>query len=435
MVSASAPNYLSAEQPVAPSVEQSEGPMEDAFTAEKKRRLPLLFPNLKQRLQTAPPFWRDTKLSVLPRMYSLNRTRDEASDRSAWALGGQVQYQSGWWQDRIKFGAAWYTSQKLHGREDEAGTLLLQPGQQSFSVLGEAYLEAKLSKNIKTRLYRQTLDAPYVNSQDTRMLPNTFEAYTLIKESQENAAFALSHVTKMKRQNANEFISMSEAAGFDDTDEPLTMIGARYIFDNDVTVGATNQYAWEFMNTLYIEADSTWTFDDDLALRIAGQYTSQRSVGDEIGGVFNTSVYGVKAALSYNNATLTLAHTSTDDDARIRSPFGGYPGYLSIIINDFNRADEEAWLLGASYDFSKVGAPGLSGFINYAEGNTPDSGPNASADKDELNITIDYRFQKKSLKGLWLRARAAIVDRHENNEGLTDLQDYRFILNYEIPIL
>lgn len=431
--SATEPEYLSGEEPVAPSVEQSQGPMEEAYTPEVN--LPSRFPGLKKRLETATPFWRDTQLTLLPRTYSLNRTIDDDADRGAWAIGGQVQYRSGWWQDRVKVGVGWYTSQKLRGRKDKGGTLLLQPGQQSYSVIGEAFVEAKLTENTRARLYRQTFDLPYVNRQDTRMLPITFEAYSLFNESLKNSAIGLSHVTKMKRQNADEFIYMSEAAGFEGTDEPLSMIGGRYTFDNGVTVGAINQYSWEFMNTFYAEADSVWKINEDLALQVSGQYTDQRSVGDELGGDFDTSVYGVKTALSHKSATLTLAYTSTDNNSRIRSPFGGYPGYLSIIINDFNRADEDAWLLGLSYDFTKAGIPGLSGFINYAEGDTPDSGVNATPDQEELNVTVDYRFQGKTLKNIWLRARAAFVEQENAVAGATDVQDYRFIINYELPIL
>jgi len=430
---AAEPDYLSGKQPVAPSVEQSQGPMDEAYSAEE--RLPSIFPGLKKHLETAAPFWRDTQLSFLPRMYSLNRTRDGAKDIGAWALGGRLQYRSGWWQDRIQLGVSWYTSQKLHGHKDKDGSLLLKPGQQGFSVLGEAYLEVKLTDTTWARLYRQSFDLPYVNRQDTRMLPNTFEAYTLISDASDNLVMGISHVTKMKRRSFDEFIPMSEAAGFDGTDEPMTMAGARYTFRNGVSIGAINQYAHEYMNTFYAEATSVWKFTDEAVVKLAGQYTDQRSVGDEFGGDFDTSVYGVKAALSYRNATFTLTHTSTDEDSRISSPFGGYPGYLSIIIKDFNRADEDAWLLGFSYDFSRVGIPGLSSFVNYARGDTPDSGKNASPDQEELDVTVDYRFKNGPLKGLWLRGRAAFVDQDDDVSGAVDLQDYRFIVNYELPIL
>jgi hypothetical protein len=228
---------------------------------------------------------------------------------------------------------------------------------------------------------------------------------------------------------------MSEAAGFKDRDEPLSVGAVRYDFTEDINLGATSQYAWEFMNTFYTEFNGLWRFEDDWALRMGGQYTDQRSVGDEIGGDFDTFVVGGKVAASYKSATLTLAFSSTDDGAGIRNPYGGYPGYLSLMIKSFNRADEDAWLVGTSYDFERIGAPGLSSFVNYARGYTPDSGSNASPDQWEFDITVDYRFQSKLLKGLWLRTRAAFVDQDNNVAGASDVDDIRVILNYDLPIL
>ena len=79
--------------------------------------------------------------------------------------------------------------------------------------------------------------------------------------------------------------------------------------------------------------------------------------------------------------------------------------------------------------------PGLSGFVNYAQGNTPDSGSTASPDQRELDITVDYRFQSGLLAGLWLRARAAFLDQDDDLAAAGDVRDYRVILNYELPIL
>jgi hypothetical protein len=88
-----------------------------------------------------------------------------------------------------------------------------------------------------------------------------------------------------------------------------------------------------------------------------------------------------------------------------------------------------------SVDFERIGAPGLSSFVNYARGNTPDSGLNASPDQQEFDITVDYRFQSEFLKGLWLRARAAFVDEDNAAAGVGDVDDMRVILNYDLPIL
>ena len=149
------------------------------------------------------------------------------------------------------------------------------------------------------------------------------------------------------------------------------------------------------MQTFYGEANAVWKFGEDFALRLGTQYTGQDSIGDEIGGEFDTSVYGGKIAVSYRNAIVTAAFSSTDD-SRILNPYGGYPGYLSLMLQSFNRAREDGWLLGLSYDFSRVGLPGLSGFLNYADGNTPDGGSLASPDQTEFNLTVDYRFQSRA---------------------------------------
>jgi hypothetical protein len=430
---ASAPEYIVDEQPAPASVEDERSPMEEVYPVEVPR--PSVFPRIRKRLETATPFWRDTQLLLHPRVYYFDRDRENANNSEALAYGGWLAYSSGFWRNRLRLNASVYTTQRAYGPQDKDGTLLLQEGQNGFTVLGKANAELKFTEDISAKLYRQSFNLPYLNRNDSRMVPNTFEAYTLVKRPLHNWPFLLTHVRQMKRRERDDFISMSEAAGFKDRDEPLTAGAVRYDFTEDINLGATSQYAWEFMNTFYTEFNGLWRFPDDWALRVGGQFTDQRSVGDEIGGDFDTFVFGGKVAASYRSATLTLAFSSTDDGAGIRNPYGGYPGYLSLMIKSFNRADEDAWLIGASYDFERIGAPGLSSFVNYARGYTPDSGSNASPDQQEFDITVDYRFQSKLLKGLWLRARAAFVDQDNTVAGASDVDDIRVILNYDLPIL
>ena len=430
---ASPPGYIADEQSAPASVKDERSPMGEMYPIDVP--VPSLFPRLKKRLETAAPFWRDTQLFLHPRVYYFDRDRENANDSVALAYGGWLAYNSGWWRDRLKLSATLYTTQRAYGPDHKDGTLLLKEGQKGFTVLAEANVELKFTEDISAKFFRQSFNLPYLNRNDSRMVPNIFEAYSLIKKPVDNWTFLLSHVRQMKPRNRDTFVSMSEAAGFKDRDEPLTVGAMRYDFTDDIDIGATNQYAWEFMNTFYAEANAVWSFPNDWALRLGGQYSDQRSVGDEIGGDFDTFVYGGKVAASYRSATLTLAFSSTDNGARIRNPYGGYPGYLSLMIKNFNRADEDAWLVGASYDFARIGVPGLSCFINYAQGNTPDSGKNISPDQREFDISVDYRFQSGALKGLWLRARAAFVDQKDDFAGASDVRDYRLILNYDLPIL
>jgi len=285
---AAAPEYIVDEQPAPASVEDERAPMEAVVAVEPP--LPSVFPRLKKRLETAAPVWRDTQLRLHPRLYHFDRDREGADDSVALAYGGWLAYNSGWWRDRLRFNASLYTTQRAYGPGDKDGTLLLKEGQQGFAVLGKANVELKLSDTVSTTLYRQSFNLPYLNRNDSRMVPNTFEAYSLIKEPADNWVFLFSQVRQMKRRERDDFISMSQAAGFSDRDEPLTVGAARYDFSDDINIGATSQYAWEFMNTFYTEANAVWSFAENRALRLAGQYTDQRSVGDEIGGAFDADI-------------------------------------------------------------------------------------------------------------------------------------------------
>jgi hypothetical protein len=423
---ASNPDYLSSEQPVEKSVLEVEGSFGGMAPEEKA------VPEPGRHITRAWNFlWRDASLLLKPRSYYFDRKRDDDADSQAWALGGSLEYGTGWLRDRVRLGATLHTSQKLYGPGDKDGTLLLKQGQNGFTVLGKSYLTARVTEQVVLRVYRQDIILPYVNRQDNRMAPNTFEAYLLFNNDAPRLNYVGGHIRQMKRRNETGFISMSEAAGATDADKGISILGARYSFGDKIDLGAINYHGWDVMNILYTEGNVAWALTEDLALRLSAQYTDQRAVGDERIGDFETSAIGGKFAISYRHAILSLAFSSIDNDSSIRSPWGGYPGYLSLVNKDFDRAGEDAWLVGLSYDFSRLGLTGLSAFANYARGDTPDSGSKATPDQQELDLTVDYRFND-ALKGLWIRARTALVD--QDGSAGKDSQDYRLIVNYSLPL-
>ncbi len=104
-----------------------------------------------------------------------------------------------------------------------------------------------------------------------------------------------------------------------------------------------------------------------------------------------------------------------------------------MIDQDFDRANEKAWLVGAAYDFSKVLTEGLSGNFNFVWGTdainptTRQKAPN----QGEYDFTVDYRppwITPTPLRGLWFRARAAVLD--QQNAATTGYQ-FRIIINWE----
>ena len=430
--------YILDENPHPSSADEIKGPLSSSFII--KRLKSPFFPILKQKLQDLPPFLRDTKLGFNFRTFDFDRDNDGiidadgSNDNKAWAVGGSIDYQSGYLFDRLSIGASYYTSQKVNGAQNEGGTNLLEPVQNGFDVLGQSYVQLKLNEEINIRAYRQSFNLPYLNREDSRMVPSTHEAYTITGISAlPNVDFIAGYVNKMKSRNSDSFKYLSSIAGAAGTDNGLLMAGARYRIDDRSDIGAINFYSFNVMNIFYTEANYLININENIPLKLSAQFTDQQSIGDESIGNFDTRTGGVKASISYRGAVLTAAATITDESSGIRSPYGGRPGYLSIIVKDFDRADEDAWLIGMAYDFSFIGLNGLSAYTNYAKGYTPDTGSAASPDQTEWDITIDYRPEMPILEGLWFRYRRA--DINQDGTGANDLVDNQFILNWEIPLL
>ena len=392
--------------------------------------------SLKPQLETLPPFFRDTQVGANLRLYYFDRENHVSpskSDNEALTLGGSLAYQSGWLANILRVGVEGFGSQKLYGPESRDGTLLLMPGQESYAVLGRAYGELKYAEYTAT-LYRQYIDTPYVNQQDNRMTPNTFEAYR-ITGKYDWVQFAAGYIAAIKPRNANGFTSMSEQAGAPaGRDRGMIAAGARFTPIKGLSFGAINYYVPDTWNIFYTEGNYTWPLADKLGLKLQAQFTEQDSVGgDNLIGSFRTRVGGAQASLSYNNAVLRAAFSITANSRNINSPYGTYPGYLSLIEKDFNRAGERAWLLGFSYDLKDY-VKGLSVTFNFARG-TDAVDPAKKTElpsQNEWDITVDYRIEKGPLSGMWVRFRNGYVD---FSSGGGSSNNVRLIINYPLSLL
>jgi hypothetical protein len=431
---------ITEDRPAPDSVQGLRTPMESGFEIEKVK--PPRLPRLKKKLEDLPPFFRDTKLLLKTRSFFFRRDNLDGSENEAWALGGSVAYESGWFMDRLKVGAEFFTSQKLHAPLGKDGTGLLAPRQHHYNVLGQAYALIKITENHKLSLYRQAYDLPYVNKSDSRMTPNTFEGYSLQgrfdrRGKRPKIEYIGGYIAKMKKRNSDTFVPIGEASGAaDEPNRGMIMAGVRISPTENFSLGAINYFIDDVLNIFYTEGNYTWSVSDDLALRFKGQFTDQRSVGDDLlkGSSFDTQVGGAEAAVSYRAGILRAAFSSTSEEAGVVSPFGSYPGYLSLMVNDFDRAGEDAWLVGFSYDFKRIGLEGLSAFANLAAGcGARDAATGLSLpDQKELDVTVDYRMPEGRFRGFWIRLRGGFVDQKVTGDSV---EEYRVIVNYEIPLL
>ena len=420
------------DQPVPEAYERPLGWLERAF--EERLRKKTLFPRLKDALTSQPPFVRDTELLFHVRTYYLLRDNADGPDNEAWAAGGWLRYRSGWLADTLQIGATVYTSWPLYAPADKDGTLLLAPGQDDYTVLGEAYVTLRYGDHRVTG-YRQEVDTSYVNRQDNRMTPNTFQGLTVIGKTPW-FTYSAGYLTDMKQRNADEFISMGAAAGATGSDAGLAFADIAIQPWKGLSIEAIDYFVPDVINIAYAEVGYVWSLSPELSLVLGGPAhgpEERRGRPPHGGGLRYLGWWGQDySALRRRRVILAVSTTSSGTD--IRSPFGTYPGYVSLIDRNFNRAGEDAWLVGLAYDFARLGISGMSAFFNFAQGTgarDPTTGAPRSNER-EFDLTVDYRVTRKGwLEGLWLRLRGALAQ----DGGRTTEKELRLTLNYEFPLL
>ena len=349
---------------------------------------------------------------------------------SAWALGGWVGLRTPWWGDFFQLGANYYLSEKLYGPEGEGGSRLLTANQESINVLGEAFAAFRLAGQTLTA-YRQRINRPFINPNDSRMIPNTFEAYTL-SGAAHDVSYTGGYITKIKLRDTDRFTWMSNAAGGDGNQQGVAFAGMTWNFGNGGAIRFDEQYAIDVFNTIYTDVSYPIALDDKTGIVLGAQYYPQTSVGADQIGSFSTWGFGLRMAVRHGPFGGQFMWTQTGAGYSTQNPFGTHPSYLSLQQQDFNSAGEKAWGIGANIDFTSFGAPELTARAIYASGSDRlANGTGAPLpNQNETNVRVDYAFRKGTpLEGLIATFRYSWL--HEDGAAQTGTQ-LRAILNYAV---
>ena len=391
-----------------------------------------------------PAFLRDTALTLHLRTFHLggNQTGVETE---AWAGGGWLTYESGWLLDTFAMGATLFGSAPLYAPADRDGTLLLAPGQNGYYVPGEAWGALRYDDLVLLRGYRQSVTQGYINPSDIRMTPYTFEGVT-VGGTIGPVQYLGGYLWKIKPRNADTFISMAEQAGAARSDGGVGMLGVQVRPWAGLVVDASNQYGVDTFNTLYVKTEYRRPLTDTWEIGLGAEFTDQRAVGAALvtnGAVkyWATQVGGGRVQLFRGPLTLTGAFSVTAAGNTIQNPWGTYPGFLALIdapaSQNFARANEKGWLVGAGYDFSAIGVSGLRGVFNFARG-TGAIDPATRArvpGQSEFNVRVDYqpsRLGPLRVERLGFTVRASVY--REDDTGRLSRQIH-LILNWEWGLL
>jgi hypothetical protein len=368
-----------------------------------------------------PKFFSESLLQFVARTFYLTRDNLDGSKSQAWAGGGWLAFRSGLIADTFGIQAAFYTSQPIFAPLDQGGTVLLAPPQNSIAALGQIYGRVQIGDQ-EIRGGRQLVDTPLINPQDNRMVPNTFEAATLVSlpDKERNYDYAVGYLWNVKQRDSNDFISMSDALalasngsnGVVNRGAPFGML--KYQPVAGLSLVAMDYNVQDFINTAFAQIEYDFRQPIGVPNWIVGaNVTNQRSVGANLltGTPFQTYQASAKVQMLYSGWTLFVIGSMNGPGANTISPFGGNPNYASMLQLLFNNANQKAIGGSIAYDLGTVGFSGLSAGVWYTHGwdaINPSTGlgiPN----QNELDLWIQYRPTEGPLKGFRLKTQYANV--------------------------
>jgi hypothetical protein len=256
---------------------------------------------------------------------------DEETDGSA--IGGKLGYISPAWHG-LSAGATFYTTGELF--DDENGDFFSSENG-SYSILGEAYGQG-VHGNTTLRIGRFELDTPHADTDDIRMVPNTFQGLLLSNSDITGTTLHLTHLDKWAGVDTDIPEEFQELNG----DDGITAIGVVYEGIDMLAVQGWYYLGRDFAKLLYLEALHE---SDNFTAGL--QFGSQSDETDDESGP-DGDLWGITGGYTLYDITISAAYN--DVSGTVTNGFGGGPYFTSADDHTINGVeDQEATALGVEY--------------------------------------------------------------------------------------
>jgi len=422
--------------------------------------------------------------------FKFNWGKEYSSTKDNWAagFGGSLIYKSARYKG-ISGTAALYTSQNpwhvdaedvqygKAGKDVYSRNDIRNGGHFSMSALAQVYLDYQYSETT-FRVGRQIFESFLTKSNDTKMIPNTFEGVTVHSKELKDTSIKLAYLTAQKLRDHTSFhdvITFKDAAdnswannddsavnkalsyadfvaAGEDPDHNLIVIEAanksiknlklqlNYTAVPNVVSSLTGDayYTIKIGNSVKVIPGVRYmTQFDDLSGKIANVANlKDNPTGYSDPNSMDSRLFAGKVDIKSENAwKLRFGYSQVADKADIVAPWRGFPtGGFTRAMAQYNwYANTKTYLVRADYNFEKAGLiPGLTGMVRYAIQNFDDTKKGVQADSNILNIDAIQKF--KSMPGLEARVRIAFVSGDAQTGAVTkndpSYNEYRFELNY-----
>ncbi len=391
-----------------------------------------------------------------------------------------------------------YTSQNLDALDDADAKYgasgkdtfsrfdVLRKNRWGMTVLAQAYLQYSFMKT-DVKIGRQICESFLTKSNDTKMIPNTFEGVSLTSRYVPDTSVMLAFFNKQKLRDHTRFHDVitfghknrSPYHRWYNNDDSAVHRGLSYAnlkagggeVNNDlVIVGISNTSitrlkldAWynavpdlfySFMGeaNYKIPIGCGWTLTpgarymeqfDDGAGKIGGAALSGRLAGregsylgykdaDNVDGM----LYGARLVLLKGPGLFHLGYTRVSDDADLITPWRGFPtGGYTRSMGQYNwQADTSSFMVKGAFDFGKANlVKGLRAsvdwtFMNYDD-NKEKLGSVSKTDRYFIHADVWYRLPVKQF--IEVKVRMGFVEADNKRSGHNPSYDeYRTELSY-----
>ena len=430
----------------------------------------------------AAGFIEDSKATLKLRNFYINTDNRDSGTKAAgaqnkqeeWGQGFQLDYTSGFTQGTVGFGidAIGLLGVRLDSGGGTNGATSTSYGGtvfpsksngdavNEFSSLG---LTAK-AKISQTELRYGTLmpKLPVISYNDGRLLPQTFEGGQITSNEFKDLTLIGGQIEHVKGRNSsnNEQMSIGGANARTANSNKFIYAGGDYKVTKDLLLQYYYGNLDKFYKQNFLGLVHNWSIGPGV-LKTDLRYFNSRddgkngydssyfSNGDYSNSVLKNGKGKVDNNLYSGLFLYTVEGHTFGGGYQVSNGSSDFPwlnqgdGSSNYTITDmqiqkFGRAGERTWQARYSYDFAKVGVPGLTAGAVYLRGDNIDtygkSGQTSNgASEWERDITVAYVVQEGPLKNLGVMWKNAMW--RNDIAGQRDQDENRLIVSYSIPLL
>jgi imipenem/basic amino acid-specific outer membrane pore len=392
----------------------------------KRSLILLLLISASSSAQNLEEIFTEGKVSGNLRAFWYDGDRELRIDRTALTVGGILSYKTapyvGFSGSVSFFSSNGITS--LTHMPESGQTHNLNLDGSSINTLGEAYLQYS-AEDTSIKYGRQRLDLPLANDYYNRMLPNSFEALSVVNRSIKNLTLKGAYITGWKYKGSDTFVSPTYSLGID---RDITVLGAIYSPAPAWKVELYDTYVPDVMNAPYLQIidNEIWKSSEGTTLSGALQYLNERSIGERAAGEVDTYLLGLRGTLTKGEWSLSALYTLIGDQSLLgtggRYEKMGWSAFITYtdlqIDGESENASAEAY--GTVLTYRPASTFEISAkYMKIDQSDSIQSNPasltqNPRPDSDEYNIDATYQPQKE----FRIRTRLATINYERGSTSL-----------------